>query len=65
MLLAQGALLKCSSLLVSLGAAVAEGNKEEGMELVGKIQFTHSNPALLFYIIGCFCLFVCLLFSIL
>lgn len=35
-LLAQGALLKCSSLLVSLGAAVAEGNKEDGMELVGK-----------------------------
>lgn len=33
-LLAHGALLKCSSLLVSLGAAVAEGNKEEGMELV-------------------------------
>lgn len=35
-LLAQGALLKCSCLLVSLGAAVAEGNKEDGMELVGK-----------------------------
>ncbi|KAG7999399.1 Transmembrane and coiled-coil domain-containing protein 6 [Nibea albiflora] len=33
-LLAHGALLKCSSLLVSLGAAVAEGNKEEGMELL-------------------------------
>ncbi|XP_033989900.1 transmembrane and coiled-coil domain-containing protein 6-like [Trematomus bernacchii] len=35
-LLAQGALLQCSSLLVSLGGAVAEGNKEEGMELVRK-----------------------------
>nr|XP_046262559.1 transmembrane and coiled-coil domain-containing protein 6 [Scatophagus argus] len=34
MLLAHGALLKCSSLLVSLGGAVAEGNKEEGMELL-------------------------------
>ncbi|XP_034087027.1 transmembrane and coiled-coil domain-containing protein 6 isoform X1 [Gymnodraco acuticeps] len=33
-LLAQGALLQCSSLLVSLGGAVAEGNKEEGMELL-------------------------------
>ncbi|XP_030252193.1 transmembrane and coiled-coil domain-containing protein 6 [Sparus aurata] len=33
-LLAQGALLKCSCLLVSLGAAVAEGNKEDGMELL-------------------------------
>ncbi|XP_059202367.1 transmembrane and coiled-coil domain-containing protein 6 [Centropristis striata] len=32
-LLAQGALLQCSSLLVSLGGAVTEGNKEEGMEL--------------------------------
>lgn len=32
-LLALGALLQCSSLLVSLGGAVAEGNKEEGMEL--------------------------------
>lgn len=34
MLLAHGALLQCSSLVVSLGGAVAEGNKEEGMELV-------------------------------
>lgn len=33
-LLAHGALLKCSSLLVSLGGAVAEGNKEEGLELL-------------------------------
>ncbi|XP_070769603.1 transmembrane and coiled-coil domain-containing protein 6 [Enoplosus armatus] len=33
-LLAHGALLQCSSLLVSLGGAVAEGNKEEGMELL-------------------------------
>ncbi|XP_062281826.1 transmembrane and coiled-coil domain-containing protein 6 [Scomber scombrus] len=33
-LLAHGALLQCSSLLVSLGAAVAKGNKEEGMELL-------------------------------
>ncbi|XP_026186178.1 transmembrane and coiled-coil domain-containing protein 6 [Mastacembelus armatus] len=33
-LLARGALLQCSSLLVSLGGAVAEGNKEEGMELL-------------------------------
>ncbi|KAK1904218.1 Transmembrane and coiled-coil domain containing protein 6 [Dissostichus eleginoides] len=33
-LLAEGALLQCSSLLVSLGGAVAEGNKEEGMELL-------------------------------
>uniref|UniRef100_G3Q1L9 Transmembrane and coiled-coil domains 6 n=1 Tax=Gasterosteus aculeatus aculeatus TaxID=481459 RepID=G3Q1L9_GASAC len=32
-LLAHGALLQCSSLLVSLGGAVAEGNKEEGLEL--------------------------------
>ncbi|XP_056296165.1 transmembrane and coiled-coil domain-containing protein 6 isoform X2 [Pseudoliparis swirei] len=32
-LLAHGALLQCSSLVVSLGGAVAEGNKEEGMEL--------------------------------
>ncbi|KAM8908961.1 transmembrane and coiled-coil domain-containing protein 6 isoform 2-T2 [Spinachia spinachia] len=31
--LAHGALLQCSSLLVSLGGAVAEGNKEEGLEL--------------------------------
>ena len=35
-LLAHGALTQCSSLLVSLGGAVAEGNKEEGMELVRK-----------------------------
>ncbi|XP_053179988.1 transmembrane and coiled-coil domain-containing protein 6 [Scomber japonicus] len=33
-LLAHGALLQCSSLLVSLGAAVAKGNKEEGLELL-------------------------------
>ncbi|KAM9376562.1 transmembrane and coiled-coil domain-containing protein 6 [Pholidichthys leucotaenia] len=33
-LLAQGALIKCSSLLVSLGGAVAEGNAEEGLELL-------------------------------
>ncbi|XP_022607353.1 transmembrane and coiled-coil domain-containing protein 6 isoform X2 [Seriola dumerili] len=33
-LLAHGALLQCSSLLVSLGGAVAEGNKEEGLELL-------------------------------
>ena len=35
-LLAYGALLQCSSLLVSLGGAVAKGDKEEGMELVRK-----------------------------
>lgn len=35
--MARGALLQCSSLLVSLGDAVAEGNKDEGMELVGKL----------------------------
>ncbi|XP_017282616.1 transmembrane and coiled-coil domain-containing protein 6 [Kryptolebias marmoratus] len=33
-LLAQGALISCSSLLVSLGGAVAGGNKEHGMELL-------------------------------
>ncbi|GAA6235849.1 transmembrane and coiled-coil domain-containing protein 6 isoform X1 [Lates japonicus] len=33
-LLAHGALLQCSSLLLSLGGAVAEGNKEEGLELL-------------------------------
>ncbi|KAM3612724.1 uncharacterized protein V6R79_013297 [Siganus canaliculatus] len=33
-LLDRGALLKCSSLLLSLGGAVAEGNMEEGMELL-------------------------------
>ncbi|XP_077388751.1 transmembrane and coiled-coil domain-containing protein 6 isoform X2 [Festucalex cinctus] len=33
-LLASGALLQCSSLLVSLGGAVAQGNKEEGLELL-------------------------------
>lgn len=33
-LLSQGALLKCSSLLVSLGGAVAERNQEDGLELV-------------------------------
>lgn len=33
-LLAYGALLQCSSLLVSLGGAVAKGDKEEGMELL-------------------------------
>ncbi|XP_077434137.1 transmembrane and coiled-coil domain-containing protein 6 isoform X2 [Vanacampus margaritifer] len=33
-LLACGALLRCSSLLVSLGGAVAQGNKEEGLELL-------------------------------
>lgn len=37
-LLALGALLQCSSLLVSLGGAVAKGNKEEGMELVRKFM---------------------------
>lgn len=35
-LLAQGALSQCSSLLVSLGGAVTEGNKENGIELVWK-----------------------------
>lgn len=38
MLLADGALSQCCSLLVSLGGAVAEGNKEEGMELVRKLM---------------------------
>uniref|UniRef100_A0A3B5A040 Transmembrane and coiled-coil domains 6 n=1 Tax=Stegastes partitus TaxID=144197 RepID=A0A3B5A040_9TELE len=33
-LLSGGALLQCSSLLVSLGRAVAEGNKDEGIELL-------------------------------
>uniref|UniRef100_H3BWL7 Transmembrane and coiled-coil domains 6 n=1 Tax=Tetraodon nigroviridis TaxID=99883 RepID=H3BWL7_TETNG len=33
-LLSHGALLKCSSLLVSLGGAVAEGNQEDGLELL-------------------------------
>ncbi|XP_004545441.2 transmembrane and coiled-coil domain-containing protein 6 [Maylandia zebra] len=33
-LLAQGALSQCSSLLVSLGGAVTEGNKEDGIELL-------------------------------
>uniref|UniRef100_A0A1A8M9M9 Transmembrane and coiled-coil domains 6 n=2 Tax=Nothobranchius pienaari TaxID=704102 RepID=A0A1A8M9M9_9TELE len=33
-LLAHGALRRCSSLLVTLGGAVACGNKEEGMELL-------------------------------
>ncbi|KAM9850341.1 transmembrane and coiled-coil domain-containing protein 6 [Aulostomus maculatus] len=33
-LLSRGALEHCSSLLVSLGDAVAEGNKEEGLELL-------------------------------
>ncbi|XP_060903916.1 transmembrane and coiled-coil domain-containing protein 6 [Labrus mixtus] len=33
-LLAHGALSRCSSTLMSLGGAVAEGNKEEGMELL-------------------------------
>lgn len=33
-LLSRGALLACGSLLVSLGGAVAEGNQEDGMELV-------------------------------
>ncbi|XP_029968035.1 transmembrane and coiled-coil domain-containing protein 6 [Salarias fasciatus] len=33
-LLAQGALPRCSSLLVSLGGAVAEGKTEEGLELL-------------------------------
>lgn len=31
---AEGALSRCSSLLVSLGGAVSQGNKEEGMELL-------------------------------
>lgn len=34
LLLSHGALLKCSSLLVSIGGAVADGKKEEGMELL-------------------------------
>ncbi|XP_049594259.1 transmembrane and coiled-coil domain-containing protein 6 isoform X1 [Syngnathus scovelli] len=33
-LLACGALLRCSTLLASLGSAVAQGNKEEGVELL-------------------------------
>ncbi|XP_061137827.1 transmembrane and coiled-coil domain-containing protein 6 isoform X5 [Syngnathus typhle] len=33
-LLACGALLRCSTLLASLGGAVAQGNKEEGIELL-------------------------------
>ncbi|XP_028271308.1 transmembrane and coiled-coil domain-containing protein 6 [Parambassis ranga] len=33
-LLSQGTLLQCSSLLVSLGGAVAEGNRDEGLELL-------------------------------
>ncbi|XP_071373436.1 transmembrane and coiled-coil domain-containing protein 6 isoform X1 [Centroberyx affinis] len=33
-LLAHGALSQCSTLLVSLGGAVAKGNKEEGLELL-------------------------------
>lgn len=33
-LLTHGALLKCSSLLVSIGGTVAEGNKEQGLELL-------------------------------
>ncbi|KAM4555816.1 transmembrane and coiled-coil domain-containing protein 6 [Odontesthes bonariensis] len=33
-LLARGALSQCSSLLVSLGGAVAEGNKDQGVELL-------------------------------
>ncbi|XP_029368776.1 transmembrane and coiled-coil domain-containing protein 6 [Echeneis naucrates] len=33
-LLAQGALVQCSSLLVSLGGAIVEGNKDEGIELL-------------------------------
>uniref|UniRef100_A0A3Q1FCS7 Transmembrane and coiled-coil domains 6 n=1 Tax=Acanthochromis polyacanthus TaxID=80966 RepID=A0A3Q1FCS7_9TELE len=33
-LLSRGALVQCSSLLVSLGRAVAEGNKDEGLELL-------------------------------
>ncbi|KAM4587011.1 transmembrane and coiled-coil domain-containing protein 6 [Fundulus diaphanus] len=33
-LLAQGALRKCSSLLVSLGGAVGDGNTEQGVELL-------------------------------
>ncbi|XP_071313796.1 transmembrane and coiled-coil domain-containing protein 6 [Trachinotus anak] len=33
-LLAHGALSQCSSLLVSVGGAVTEGNKEEGIELL-------------------------------
>ncbi|XP_023127465.1 transmembrane and coiled-coil domain-containing protein 6 [Amphiprion ocellaris] len=33
-LLCRGALVQCSSLLVSLGRAVAEGNKDEGLELL-------------------------------
>lgn len=33
-LFAQGALSRCSSLLVSLGGAVAEGKKEDGVELL-------------------------------
>lgn len=33
-LLSHGVLLKCSSLLVSLGGAVAERDQDDGMELV-------------------------------
>ena len=33
---ADGAVSRCSSLLVSLGGAVSKGTKEEGMELVRK-----------------------------
>ncbi|KAM9741766.1 transmembrane and coiled-coil domain-containing protein 6 isoform 2-T2 [Menidia menidia] len=33
-LLAQGTLMQCSSLLVTLGGAVAEGNKDQGIELL-------------------------------
>lgn len=46
-LLAHGALLQCSSLLVSLGGAVAEGNKEEGLELVRELT------ALVFVFVAC------------
>ncbi|XP_044061317.1 transmembrane and coiled-coil domain-containing protein 6 isoform X2 [Siniperca chuatsi] len=41
-LLAHGVLLQCSSLLVSLGGAVTEGNKEEGIELA----YLQTQPAL-------------------
>ncbi|XP_068506649.1 transmembrane and coiled-coil domain-containing protein 6 isoform X2 [Syngnathus scovelli] len=41
-LLACGALLRCSTLLASLGSAVAQGNKEEGVELA----YVQTRPSL-------------------
>ncbi|KAJ4945878.1 hypothetical protein JOQ06_023556, partial [Pogonophryne albipinna] len=46
-LLAQGALLQCSSLLVSLGGAVAEGNKEEAGAVNLSSAEVRGEPALL------------------